>query len=82
MVLVRAEPAEAAVVADPRVKVSVCEVADEGTRDRRPKPIAATVTSAMRLKVVFVDICFLSISRFSDDPRSGLRSKLLSHFAN
>jgi hypothetical protein len=36
-----------------------------------PKPNAATATSAMRLKVVFVDICFLSISRFSDDPRAG-----------
>jgi hypothetical protein len=28
-----------------------------------PKPKAATATSATRLKVVFVDICFLSISR-------------------
>ena len=30
-----------------------------------------TATSAMRLKVVFVDICFLSISRRSDDPSAG-----------
>ncbi len=33
----------------------------DGTTDITPKPNAATVTSAMRLKVVFVDICFLSI---------------------
>jgi hypothetical protein len=33
------------------------------TEVNTPKPNAATVTSAMRLKVVFVDICFLSISR-------------------
>jgi hypothetical protein len=33
-----------------------------------PKPKAATVTSAMRLKVVFVDICFLSISRSREFP--------------
>jgi hypothetical protein len=33
------------------------------TEVNTPKPSAATVTSAMRLKVVFVDICFLSISR-------------------
>jgi hypothetical protein len=50
----------AAVVAD-RVSVSAFEVACEGTTDITPKPNAATVTSAMRLKVVFVDICFLSI---------------------
>ena len=30
---------------------------------KTPKPNAATVTSATRLKVVFVDICFLSLSR-------------------
>jgi len=33
----------------------------DGATDITPKPNAATVTSAMRLKVVFVDICFLSI---------------------
>jgi len=49
-----------AVVAD-KVRVSALDVADEGTTDITPKPNAATVTSAMRLKVVFVDICFLSI---------------------
>jgi hypothetical protein len=31
------------------------------TDDIRPKPNAETATSAMRLRVVFVDICFLSI---------------------
>jgi hypothetical protein len=34
-----------------------------GTTDNRPKPIADTATSAMRLRSVFVDICFLSISQ-------------------
>jgi hypothetical protein len=38
---------------------------------RTPKPKAATVTSAMRLKVVFVDICFLSISRSREFPSFG-----------
>jgi hypothetical protein len=36
-----------------------------------PKPKAATVASAMRLKVVFVDICFLSISRSREFPPVG-----------
>jgi hypothetical protein len=38
---------------------------------KTPKPKAATVTSAMRLKVVFVDICFLSISRVREFPDLG-----------
>jgi hypothetical protein len=60
-----------AVVAD-EVNVSACGTAVAGATDvRTPKPNAATATSAMRLKVVFVDICFLSISRFSDDPSAG-----------
>jgi len=37
--------------------------ANAGTVDKTPIPKAATATSAMRLIVVFVDICFLSISR-------------------
>jgi hypothetical protein len=41
-----------------------------GTIDSAPKPKAATVTSAMRLKVVFVDICFLSIVDPRDFPES------------
>jgi hypothetical protein len=41
------------------------------TDDKRPKPKAATVTSATRLKVVFVDICFLSISQDQEFPELG-----------
>ena len=60
----------------PKANVSDCVAADEGATERRPKPKAATVTSAIRLKVVFVDIYILSISRSPDDPRAGLGSKL------
>jgi hypothetical protein len=46
--------------------------ADAGaTEVRTPKPREATATSAMRLKVVFVDICFLSISRVREFPELG-----------
>jgi hypothetical protein len=38
---------------------------------RTPKPREATATSATRLKVVFVDICFLSISRSEEFPPLG-----------
>jgi hypothetical protein len=41
------------------------------TEDITPIPKAATATSAMRLKVVFVDICFLSISRSREFPPVG-----------
>jgi len=41
------------------------------TEVRTPKPREATATSAMRLKVVFVDICFLSISRSEEFPPLG-----------
>jgi hypothetical protein len=41
------------------------------TEVKTPKPKAATATSAMRLKVVFVDICFLSISRVREFPELG-----------
>jgi len=46
-----------------RVKVSSAALiaADEGATERTPRPNAATATSAMRLKVVFVDILFLSV---------------------
>jgi hypothetical protein len=37
------------------------KTAFEGAELRTPRPNAATATSAMRLKFVFVDICFLSI---------------------
>jgi hypothetical protein len=45
--------------------------AEDGTAESIPKPKAATATSAMRLKVVFVDICFLSISRVWEFPNLG-----------
>jgi hypothetical protein len=48
------------------------------TEESIPKPKAATVTSAMRLKVVFVDICFLSISRDWEFPTLGLKLKFLT----
>jgi hypothetical protein len=41
------------------------------TEVRTPRPKAATATSATRLKVVFVDICFLSISRVREFPDLG-----------
>jgi len=44
-----------------RVNVSDETTADEGATERTPRPNAATATSAMRLKVVFVDILFLSV---------------------
>jgi hypothetical protein len=58
------DTATAVVAADavaPSVIASAELAACEGATDITPKPNAATVTSAMRLKVVFVDICFLSI---------------------
>jgi hypothetical protein len=48
------------------------------TEDRTPKPNEATATSAMRLKVVFVDICFLSISRSREFLWFGLKLKFLT----
>jgi hypothetical protein len=47
--------------------------ADAGTTDNNPNPNAATVPSAMRLNVVFVDICFLSISQDQEFPDLGLK---------
>jgi hypothetical protein len=43
----------------------------DGTTESVPKPREATATSATRLKVVFVDICFLSISRVREFPALG-----------
>jgi hypothetical protein len=42
-----------------------------GITETRPKPNADTATSAMRLRSVFVDICFLSISRSREFPDLG-----------
>ncbi len=54
-----------AIVAVPFAAVSEIDVfkivAFEGTELRTPRPKAATATSAIRLKFVFVDICFLSL---------------------
>jgi hypothetical protein len=53
------------------VKASVVEFAElDGALDNKPKPNAATVASAMRLKVVFVDICFLSLVDSEDFSKS------------
>jgi hypothetical protein len=56
----------------PIVKVPAPAFALAGaTEVNTPKPREATATSAMRLKVVFVDICFLSISRVREFPDLG-----------
>ena len=60
--------------------VAVTDAADAlgaTTVDIKPNPIADTATSAMRLRSVFVDICFLSVSRSSDDPNLGLERFLV-----
>jgi hypothetical protein len=46
-------------------------VALEGAAVNRPNPIADTATSAMRLRSVFVDICFLSVSQDQEFPELG-----------
>jgi hypothetical protein len=53
------------------VPAATVRAADAGTVDNTPRPKAATATSATRLKVVFVDICFLSISRSEEFPPLG-----------
>jgi hypothetical protein len=61
--------------------LKLLSAADAGvTEVKTPKPIAATATSAMRLKVVFVDICFLSISRTEEFPQFGLNQISLIRF--
>ena len=40
--------------------------------------VVSTTTSAMRLKVVFVDICFLSISRSREFPSFGFEVNFLT----
>jgi hypothetical protein len=70
-------PATGAVFVDTEIAVmlfvpaATVRAADAGTEDNTPRPKAATATSAMRLKVVFVDICFLSISRSEEFPLLG-----------
>jgi hypothetical protein len=63
----RVGPTEPAVIP---VGATVAALAG-ATEVNTPKPNAATATSAMRLKVVFVDICFLSISRSEEFPPVG-----------
>jgi hypothetical protein len=48
-----------------------CAAVAGATEDKTPRPKAATATSATRLKVVFVDICFLSISQDQEFPVLG-----------
>jgi hypothetical protein len=58
-------------VATPNVVVTVVTAALDGATESIPKPNAATATSEIRLKVVFVDICFLSFSREQEFPALG-----------
>jgi hypothetical protein len=53
------------------IPVAVIAALAGATDVRTPRPKAATATSATRLKVVFVDICFLSISRSREFPPVG-----------
>jgi len=71
-------PATGAALVDTEIEVmlfvpaATVRAAEAGaTEDNTPRPKAATATSAMRLKVVFVDICFLSISRSEEFPPVG-----------
>jgi cytoskeletal protein RodZ len=64
-----------AAVAEETTKESAFTTALEGAIERTPRPKAATATSATRLKVVFVDMCFLSIV----DPRNFRRSAWASN---
>jgi hypothetical protein len=76
------EPIAIVVVdADRAIESAIPPAALAEDRGITPKPNAATATSAMRLKVVFVDICFLSISRLSDVPSAGFGLKMPSHMS-
>jgi hypothetical protein len=55
----------------PATVVIVSATAFAETTESIPKPNEATATSATRLKVVFVDICFLSFSRDRESPDLG-----------
>jgi hypothetical protein len=57
-------------VADDNDRSSDCAALD-GAMLSNPKPNADTATSAMRLRSVFVDICFLSISQSREFPNLG-----------
>jgi len=66
------EPTDALtdVTSPPLVVPSSIPAALEGATESIPKPKAATATRAMRLKVVFVDICFLSLVDPEDFSKS------------
>jgi hypothetical protein len=66
------EATEAATATDVTTPVEASVALAGATEDRTPKPREATATSARRLKVVFVDICFLSISQDQEFPALGL----------
>jgi hypothetical protein len=51
-----------------------------GTAESVPNATTDTATSAMRLRSVFVDICFLSISRVREFPDPGLNQISLIRF--
>jgi hypothetical protein len=42
--------------------IGLSTAAEEGAAETRPKPREATATRAMRLRSVFVDICFLAVT--------------------
>ncbi len=67
---VTAVPTVAVLVADVSVNASDCTAAGAETAENEPSVKAATATSAMRLKVVFVDICFRSIFDLENLPSS------------
>jgi hypothetical protein len=50
---------------------AVAAAPNDGATEIKPKPNADTATSAMRLRSVFVDICFLSISQDQEFPDLG-----------
>jgi hypothetical protein len=60
------------------VSVTETGAACEGATESTPRPKAATATSATRLNVVFVDICFLSIVDLRNFRRSAWASNALS----
>jgi hypothetical protein len=74
----RAPVTFATVIVDGLATVGTAEAG--ATELRTPIPKAATATSATRLIVVFVDICFLSISRDWEFPILGLKLKFLTSF--
>jgi len=65
----RPEPGVA--IAIEPISADVVASAIAGETDKTPNPNADTATSAMRLRSVFVDICFLSISRSREFPPVG-----------